>query len=124
MELRSRFFQEDHATDCQEIEELRSVCCEEADRARQARGDKLSSQQERNPTAVSQVIAQIRELQNKMDSLSDAREFYYPEWGSSSGATHVPDQTSTTLSSRTLPRCDSGLPRDTHICTDGKYFDL
>ena len=59
------------------------------------------------------MMAQIRELQNKVNSLSDAREFYDPESGSSSGATHVPDRTSTILSPRTLPRCDSGLPRDT-----------
>ena len=39
--------------------------------------------------------------------------FYDPESGNSSGATHVPDRISTVLSPRTLPRCDSGLPRDT-----------
>ena len=38
--------------------------------------------------------------------------FYDPESGSSSGATHVPDRNSTVLSPRTLPRCDSGLPRN------------
>ena len=91
--MRNRLFQENHARDCQEIEELRSICCEEADRARQAR-------------------SQILELQNKVNSLSDAKESYDPESGSSSGATHVPDQTSTILSPRTLPRCDSGSPRD------------
>ena len=48
--------------------------------------------QERNPTTVSQLMVQIRKLQNKDSSLSDAREFYDPESGSSSGATHVPDQ--------------------------------
>ena len=37
---------------------------------------------------------------------------YDPESGSSSGATHVPDQASAVLSPRTLPRCDSGLPCD------------
>ena len=52
-------------------------------------------------------------LAEQSKSLSDAREFYDLESGSSSGATHVPDQTATILSSRTLPRCDSGLPRDT-----------
>ena len=62
---------------------------------------------------VSQLLAQVRELQNKENSLSDAREFYDPESGSSSGATHVPDQTSTVLSPRNLPRFDSGLPRHT-----------
>ena len=38
---------------------------------------------------------------------------YDPEPGSSSGATHVPSQPSTILGPRTLPRCDSGLPRNT-----------
>ena len=40
-------------------------------------------------------------------------------------ATHVPDQTSTILSSRTLPRCDSGLPRNTQNCTSimGDVFE-
>ena len=39
--------------------------------------------------------------------------------------THVPDQTSTILSSRTLPRCDSGLPRNTQNCTGimGNVFE-
>ena len=66
---------------------------------------------------VSQMMAQIQDLQNKVNSLSDAREFHDPDSGSSSGATHVPDQTSTILSSRTLPRCDSGLPQNTQNCT-------
>ena len=38
-----------------------------------------------------------------------------PESGSSSGATHVPDRTSTILSSRTLPRCGSRSPRKHRI---------
>ena len=57
-------------------------------------------------------MAKIRELQNRVNSLSDAKELYDNEPGSS-GAIHVPDQTSTILSPRTLPRCDSGLSRDT-----------
>ena len=56
-------------------------------------------------------MVQIRDLQNKVNSLSDSRECYDPESGSSSGATHV--LTSTILSPRTLPRCDSGLLRGT-----------
>ena len=99
--------------DCQELEELRSICCEEADRARRARSGELSMQQGRNPTTVSQMMAHTLELQNKVNSLSDAREFYDPESGSSAGATHVRDQTSTILSSRTLPRYDSGLLQKT-----------
>ena len=113
--MRNRLFQFDHARNCKEIEELKRFCCEETDRARQARIDELSLHQERNPTTVSQLMAQIRELQNRVNSLSDARELYDPESGSSSGATHVPGQTSNLLflSPRTLPRYDSGSPRDT-----------
>ena len=92
--LRHRLFQEDHARDCQEIEELRRICCDETEHAKQARSEELSMQQQRNPTTVSQMMAQIQDLQNKVNSLSDAREFYDPETASSSGATHVPDQTS------------------------------
>ena len=44
--LRNRLFQEDHARDCHEIEESRRICCEETDRARQARIDELSMHQE------------------------------------------------------------------------------
>ena len=45
--------------------------------------------------------------------------------GGSSGATHAPDQTSTILSSRTLLRCDSGLPHNTQNGTGimGNVFE-
>ena len=92
LELRNRFIQESQAKYCQEIEELRGICCEETDRARQARIDELSVRQERNPTTVSQLLAQIRDFQNEVNSASDAREFNDPESGSSSGATHAPSQ--------------------------------
>ena len=59
LEMRNRLFRENQAKDCQEIEELRRTCCEEADRARQARIDELSMHQERSP-----MLTQIRELQN------------------------------------------------------------
>ena len=49
-------------------------------------------QQKRDPDTVSQLLTQIRELQDKVDFLSDAREFHDPESGSSSGQSHVPNQ--------------------------------
>ena len=60
-----------------------------------------------------------------INSLSDARVFYDPDSGSSSGAAHVPDQPPTIVCSRTLPRCGSGLPRDTQHCmgTSGNVFE-
>ena len=44
---------------------------------------------------MSQLLTQIQDLQNKVKSLSDARELYDPVTASSSGATHVPSQPST-----------------------------
>ena len=67
----------------------------ETNRARQARSGEFSSKQERNLTIVSQFLTQIQDLQNKVNSLSDARKFFYDlESASSSGATHVPIQLS------------------------------
>ena len=57
LELRNRLFQEDQARDCQEIEELRRICCEETDQTRQARIEELSMQQQRHPMTVSQMMA-------------------------------------------------------------------
>ena len=37
--------------------------------------DEMSMQQERDPTIVSQLLNQIQDLQNQVNSLSDAREF-------------------------------------------------
>ena len=72
LEMRNRLFQESRARNCQEIEE---VCCEETDRARQLRIDELSLQQERNPITVSQLLTQIQDFQNRVNSLADARKF-------------------------------------------------
>ena len=71
LEMRNRLFQESRARNCQEIEELRRICCEETDRARQLRIDELYMQQERNPypTTLSQLLTQILDLQNKVNSL-------------------------------------------------------
>ena len=91
-------------------EESRRICCDETDHAKRGRIEELSMQQQRNLTIVCQMMAQIRDLQNKVNSLSGARALYDPELGSSSGATHVPLPFP---SPRTLPRCDSGLPSDT-----------
>ena len=41
LEMINRLFRENQATGCQEIEQLRRLCCEETDLARQARIDEL-----------------------------------------------------------------------------------
>ena len=43
--------------------------------------DELSMHPERNPTTVSQLLAQIQDLQNKVNSLSGATEVYDLESG-------------------------------------------
>ena len=63
-----------------------------AERARQLRCDELSSQKEEHISAVNQPKVQIQELQDKVNSLNDAKEFCDPEIASSSGLSHVPSQ--------------------------------
>ena len=81
--------------------------------------------QERKPTTVSQLLTQIQDLQKKVHSLSDAREFHDPETANTSGATHVPIQPSTVPGPRTMPSRDSGLPHDTRniVGTSGNFFE-
>ena len=52
----------------------RKAFAAKTDQSRHARIDELCVHQERNPTAVSQLLAQIRDLQNKVKSLSAALE--------------------------------------------------
>ena len=67
----------------------------------------------------------IQDLQNKVNSLSDARELYDPEAASSSGASHVPSQPSNIPDPRTMPCRDSGLPHAarTFVGTSGNVFE-
>ena len=125
LEMRNRLFRENQATNCREIEELRRISCEETDRARQARIDELSLHQDRNPTTASHLLIQIQDLQNKLNSLSDARESFDPEPASSSGATHVRSKPSTFPSPRMMLCRDSGLPHDTRniVGTQGNVFE-
>ena len=113
LEMRNRSFQEDRARNCQEIEELRRICCAEAERARQFKYDELSVQQRENPSAVSQLLTQIQELQDKVKSLNDAKEFYDPETASSSALSHFPSQPTSVPSPRGMISRDSCLQPDT-----------
>ena len=113
LEMRNRLFQKSRARDCQEIEELWRICCEETDRARQWKIEEFSTQQERNPSSVSQLLTQIQDLQNKVNSSTDTRDLYDPETASSSGASHVSSQPLNIPSPRAMLSRDSGLPLDT-----------
>ena len=110
---------------CQEIQELRRICCEETNRVRQLRIDELSIQQERGPTTVCQLLSQIRGLQNKANSLSEERDFHDPETPSSSGASHVPTEPLAIPSTRSTHCRHSGLPPYTRNSTGtpGNVFE-
>ena len=58
-------------------------------------------------------MTQIHDLQYKVNSFSDAREFHDPETASSSNASHVLCQPWNIPSPGTMPCRDSGLPHDT-----------
>ena len=79
--------------------------------------DDLSIQQERNPTAVSLLLAQNQDVQSQANSLTIAR-------ASRSGASHVPCQPLTLPSSRGMPCRDFGLPLTTQntLGTSGNVF--
>ena len=62
---------------------------------------------------MSQLLTLIQDSHNKVNSLSDARDFHDPETASISWSVHVPSQPLTIPSPRGMPSRDSGLPLDT-----------
>ena len=107
------------------MEELRRICCEERDRARQLRIDELSVQQEENPSTVNLLLARIQELHDKVNSLNDPKEFYDPGTASSSGMSHVPSQPLSFPRPRGSISRDSCLPHETRnsMGTSGDVFE-
>ena len=61
---KSNFLQEDRMRNLQDIEELKKLCCTEAERAKQLRIDELSIQK-KSLSSVNQLTAQIHELQSE-----------------------------------------------------------
>ena len=55
--MKSNLYQENHARNCQEIEELRRICCKQAERVSQLRIDDISMQKEENPSTVNQLLS-------------------------------------------------------------------
>ena len=76
------------------IEELRRICREETERARQLRTDELYAQKKEEPSTVNQLLSQIRTLQDKVNAVNEEKEFYDPETARSSGMSYVPSQSS------------------------------
>ena len=89
------------------------MCRAEAERARQLKYDELQTRKKDNNSTANQPMVQILELQDKVTSLNDAKEFYDPETASSSGLFFVPGQPMSVPSPRGLISRDSCLQSDT-----------
>ena len=125
LEMRNKAFQEDRPRNCQDIEELRRICCAEDERFRLLKYDELSMQQREDASTVNQLLAQIQALQDKMNSLNDAKEFNDPETANSSGLSHVPSQPMSIPSPRGMTSRDSCLQPATRnsLGTSGHVFE-
>ena len=88
LDLRNTAFQEDRAKYCQEVEELRRICAE-ADRAGQLKLDEIPVKQKENPSTVDQLMAQMQDLQDKVNSVNDVRGFFDLETASQPGSWRV-----------------------------------
>ena len=108
LKTKSRLYQENHALDCLAIEELRRICHEETERARQLRTDEFCAQKKEEPSAMNQLLSQIWTLQ-------DSEELW-----------NVPrsPQPSRIPSPRGMLSRDSGLPHHTRnsMGTSGKFL--
>ena len=109
---------------CKEIAELLRICREEMERARQLRTGELYAQKKEKPSTVNQLLSQIQELQDKVNALHEEKEFHDQETASSSGMSHVPNQTSRIPSPRGMLSRDSWLPHHTwnSMGTSGNVF--
>ena len=94
------------------MKELKKFCCAEAERAKQLRIDEFCIQEKKSQSTVNHFTVQIQELQDKVNSLSDSREFFDPETVSSSGLSHVASQPTSIPSRRGMLSRDSCLQLD------------
>ena len=79
LETRNKVVQKDRAKDCQTIEELRRICCEEADKARQLKIDELFFQQRENLSPVSQ-FSQIGNVSSRIESKVYLYRYTWMTW--------------------------------------------
>ena len=72
------------------MEELKKISCTEFERTQRLRMNELSRQEKERQFTVHQHTVQVQELRDKVNSLSDSREFHDLETACSSGLSHVP----------------------------------
>ena len=77
------------------------------------RTDELYAQKKEELSTMNQLLSQIQTLQDQVNALNEAKEFYDPETASSSGKSHVSSQHPRIPSPRGMLSRDSGLPHCT-----------
>ena len=75
MQRRERVLQEDRMRILQEIEELKNMCCTEAERPKQLRTGELSILKKESRSTVTQLTVPIQELHNKVNWRAKIPEF-------------------------------------------------
>ena len=78
LEMRDRAFQEDRMKSFHEIEEFKKMSCTKTERAKPLSIDELSTQEKESKSTVNQLVVQIQELQDMVNSLNNTREFFDP----------------------------------------------
>ena len=71
-----KVLQEDRMRNLQEMKDLQKLRCTEAERAKHLRIDKISVQERESQSILNHLTFQIQELQDKVNSLSDSREYF------------------------------------------------
>ena len=101
----------------QKMEDLKTLCCTEVERAQQLTIDELSLQEKECQSTVHQLTVQIRELQDKVNSLSHSRELNDPETSNSFGLSHTPSHPMSISRRRGMLGHDSCLqPHTRNLC--------
>ena len=108
-----------------ESRKMRRICCEETNRARQARIDEMSMQQERNPTTVSQLLTQIQDYKTKQIPCQMRENFTILNRGAALERPTFPANPLIIPSPRDVRSRDSGLPHNTRktMGTSGTVFE-
>ena len=104
---------------------MKKFCCTEAELAKPLTMDELFIQEIESQSAVNQLTVQSQELQDKVKSLNDSREFDGPQTASSSGLSYVPSQPMSDPSPHGMLSCESYLQPDTRNLypTSGNVFE-
>ena len=115
LEMRNIAFQEYRARNCQEIDESLRICCTEAERAWHLRCDELSAQKGVSNSTVNQLMVQIQELKDKVNSLRLRAALDYPTFRVNPRVFRVPEEWIAATLAGSLIHGTHGVHQDTFL---------